>query len=501
MVAILSLALMPLGLIALLASLQAAQSADARRQSELRVAATESTRKLASELASDLVTMHEAVRAVEADLGMATPCARADAVLHARQSRTVKFALFGPGSTPLCVVDGLDTPRPATVFEGTAPTFRRTGEALDIIVPSPSGTSVAVARYPAAMLAKLAHPSGYGVPFVQTLDFGGTSLQLTGELPASNLSRAATQTLPLGVGDLALTMAIASTPFGATEALLTFLPLLMWASAAIVGFSVVEGLLIRPLRALRVAVASYVPGSSTRLALPTTPAIELRALGDSFTAFADRLSQREQELESALDNQVRLTREVHHRVKNNLQVIASLISLHARGTTSNDVRAAYVAIQRRVDALAVVHRNHFAELEHAQGIDLKQLLGELAANFRASVTHGHGAPAITVAAEPLYVTQDTAMPLAFLFTEIAEMALNGGTAVPIVVSARAKPDGTAGTLCIGSEAFHDALAPTAVASKRIIEGFARQLRAPLIHDAEAGSYSIDFAVLKKMSES
>src|SRR5205823_621059 len=82
--------------------------------------------------------------------------------------------------------------------------------------------------------------------------------------------------------------------------------------------------------------------------------------------------------------QRRLVREVHHRVKNNLQVIASLLNIHGRSAGGAEARAAYAAISRRVGALAIVHRNHFAEMEENRGIALRPLVTELAAELRAT---------------------------------------------------------------------------------------------------------------------
>ena len=85
----------------------------------------------------------------------------------------------------------------------------------------------------------------------------------------------------------------------------------------------------------------------------------------------------------ALEGQRRLVREVHHRVKNNLQVVASLLNIHGRSAETAEARAAYDGIGRRVGALSIVHRNHFAEMEENRGIALRPLLSELAAELRA----------------------------------------------------------------------------------------------------------------------
>jgi hypothetical protein len=63
--------------------------------------------------------------------------------------------------------------------------------------------------------------------------------------------------------------------------LLVLLPVLMWAAAAIIGWSVVQGLLLRPLGQLQRSVAQL---GTAPLALPRlqTPALEITALADSF---------------------------------------------------------------------------------------------------------------------------------------------------------------------------------------------------------------------------
>jgi two-component sensor histidine kinase len=134
----------------------------------------------------------------------------------------------------------------------------------------------------------------------------------------------------------------------------------------------------------------------------------------------DRIEHGERQMAQALEGQTRLVREVHHRVKNNLQVVASLLSIHGRTAEDVEAKAAYAAIGRRVDALSVVHRNHYAELEENQGIALRPMLTELAAGLRASSPEGVLPIKIELELDNISTTQDVAVATAFLITEVVE---------------------------------------------------------------------------------
>ena len=494
MLAVLTLALMPLGLIALLASLSATRTATEGRRADLRVALNESTRKLSNELKSDLLVLSESARAVERAPWQSDPCPRLLSIVGGRTGRQVPVALFGAAGNTVCATPGTAVARPSTVFDDR-PQYLIEDDALTAIVPTPGG-SVAVARYPAATLAAFARPSGYNADYRLTLENGSFTLPVIEQSGKDVLGGSESMDAAVGVGGLTLRLDTRHPSFSAAEALLTFLPLLMWASAALVGFYVVDRLLIRPLELLRTAVARYVPGAPLPRVAVATPAIEIRELAHTFAGFADRLAERERELEQALAHQVTLTREVHHRVKNNLQVIGSLINLHARGVESRDGQDAYLTIQRRVDALSIVHRNHYAEFDD-RGINIRTLLGELAMNFRGSAAT-RTSPRISLTAASLVVSQDVAMPLAFLFTELAELSLDRdpGAAVVVAIDIENATDPGAeakGVLTIRSPAFQ-AVPPVggATTAGRVVTGLARQLRSALVHDPMDGSYRIEF---------
>ncbi len=201
------------------------------------------------------------------------------------------------------------------------------------------------------------------------------------------------------------------------------LPLLMWLSAMAIGWMLANWLLVMPLRALRVAVERYSSGE-TRVRLGPTQwmSVEMTALAAAFDKMADDSAAHDGAMQAALQEQRRLTREVHHRVKNNLQIVASLLSIQARDTTDAAVGRAYSAVQARVGALALVHRWMYDD-ETAQGVDLRALATDLGASLEQAIAVTDGvAPKLTIDVARFAVAQDTAVPLAFLITELVSLA-------------------------------------------------------------------------------
>jgi two-component sensor histidine kinase len=278
------------------------------------------------------------------------------------------------------------------------------------------------------------------------------------------------------------------------DRLIILLPVAMWFIAALMTWLMVHRLLIQPLRRLQRVVSRYEPGDPA-LELPSKlgPATEIQELRDAFARAITRVKESEQEMASALDGQRRLVREVHHRVKNNLQVIASLLSIHGRTAQKAEARAAYGAIGRRVGALAIVHRNHYAEMEENRGISMRPLLSELAAELRATAPDSARGLHIELEVEPLNTTQDVAVSVAFLITEVVEFALLRIPSEPVEISLRRSSDLT-GRLTLGSPV----LVPESDGDKekdqfeRIIAGLAKQLRSDL--ERKLGRYSVDLPV-------
>ena len=274
------------------------------------------------------------------------------------------------------------------------------------------------------------------------------------------------------------------------DRLLLLLPVLMWVIAALITWLMVSRLLIRPLKRLQRAVIQYQPGEQLELPRNVGPATEIQELRDAFARAMSRIEESERDMAAAFEGQRRLVREVHHRVKNNLQVVASLLNIHGRTAGSAEARSAYAAIGRRVGALSIVHRNHFAEMEDNRGISLRPLLSELSAELRAGAPEEARALAIDLETDTIYTTQDVAVSVAFLVTEMVEFAMLNRPRDPIEISIRRTSELTA-RLTIASPVLvpDDGETPEKAQFERIIGGLAKQLRSNL--ERKLGRYSVD----------
>jgi two-component sensor histidine kinase/putative methionine-R-sulfoxide reductase with GAF domain len=126
-----------------------------------------------------------------------------------------------------------------------------------------------------------------------------------------------------------------------------------------------------------------------------------------------------------------LAQEIHHRVKNNLQTVASLLRLQAR-TEGVDARKALDDSVNRILAIAAVHEVLTEQRE--DDVELAELLDRL----RAMLVQGLGAAkSVDASLEPVSLAGDRATALALVFSELLQNALeHGGQSVRVELSRR-----------------------------------------------------------------
>jgi two-component sensor histidine kinase/putative methionine-R-sulfoxide reductase with GAF domain len=126
-----------------------------------------------------------------------------------------------------------------------------------------------------------------------------------------------------------------------------------------------------------------------------------------------------------------LAQEIHHRVKNNLQTVASLLRLQARGDTVDPRRALDDSVNR-ILAIAAVHE--VLTERRDESVDLGELLDRL----RAMLVQGlAGDKRVEAALEPVTLAGGRATALALVFSELLQNALeHGGDSVRIELARR-----------------------------------------------------------------
>jgi two-component sensor histidine kinase len=501
MLLIFSAALFPLGLVAIIASVQSAEQKQADRAEETLARLQIKAQRLNSAFSRSVLTLNTASVAVSLTPEGSRACQTTLRQLE-QGPVPVRYALFSPGGRVRCASAGfVPSPGPARApRSGTIARIGDGGSSVSLFVFGVGGMLEGVAEYNREALSELTYIPGTSRDFDLDLADGARRMVLRSDFKGGAWRQTVRGEEAVAGGQLRLRILLSAVPITLPDMLLILLPVLMWIFATLIGWVILNRLLLTPLVRMQRAVAAYRPGDRS-LDLPrvATPAREIGELGEAFDQAVRTVAHHEAELEAAVDRQTKLVREVHHRVKNNLQVVASLLNIHSRGSPNEDVAAAYASIQRRVDALAVVHRNHYAELEENRGVALKPLISELAANLRATAPASALGMSIRLGLEPFYATQDVAVSVAFLITEIAEYAMLCGAASVSIALVDGSSDGTA-RLTIEADSLRAGAGCDAMLTERferIVTGLSRQLRSTLDRDPEFGRYTLAIAVVDK----
>ncbi len=148
-------------------------------------------------------------------------------------------------------------------------------------------------------------------------------------------------------------------------------------------------------------------------------------------------------IEGQLKEKELLLREIHHRVKNNLQVVSSLLSIQGRGITDEKARGAVRDGRDRVKSMALIHQDLYKE-DDLTGISMPGYVEKLARSLMSSHQMQPDRIALHVEVQPMTLDVDTAIPLGLILNELITNALK-----------YAWPEGRNGVLAVNMKEVQD----------------------------------------------
>ncbi|PRY92901.1 two-component sensor histidine kinase [Hasllibacter halocynthiae] len=279
------------------------------------------------------------------------------------------------------------------------------------------------------------------------------------------------------------------------------LPGLMWAASVLVSYFAIDWLVIRHLRGLNRRMREF---ADSRL-LPKEGAVaglplEIAEMEDDFTTMTRQIVRDEAEVENALHQQRVLLKEVHHRVKNNLQLISSIINMQMRELSSPEARLVLRRVQDRVLGLAAIHRNLYQTTD-VRRLEAGEVISEIVDHMADIGSEGEESPLIEKRIDPVDLYPDQAVPLCMFVTEAMTNALKylgapaGGGHPVISVSLETSGDGAvdlviANTLGEGGVTPVEGRSRSSGLGRRLLAAFAAQLDARLEDGERDGRYGV-----------
>ena len=200
-------------------------------------------------------------------------------------------------------------------------------------------------------------------------------------------------------------------------------PSLMWLVSLGVAYMAVHRLAIRNITDLRVRMSQFINGRRFQRSRPgLRMPLEFREIDQTWEELADTVIREEAELENTIHGRTVLLKEVHHRVKNNLQLIASIVSMKIRKSTSPEARTVLKEVQMRVMSIATVHQALYTTSTVGR-VQADELLENIVAKTIEVGLQPTGAIRIETSYEPMSLYPDQAVPLSLLASEAVTNAL------------------------------------------------------------------------------
>lgn len=148
---------------------------------------------------------------------------------------------------------------------------------------------------------------------------------------------------------------------------------------------------------------------------------------------------------AALHQKETLLQEIHHRIKNNLQVVASLLRLQSRRIKDEEMTALFRDSEDRVKSIALIHEKLYRTEDFSQ-IEFGQYLRELASGLFSAYGVNQAKISLRFDMDEVYLSIDSATPCGLLMNELISNSLkhafDGMDEGEVDITLRSNPDGS-----------------------------------------------------------
>ncbi|WP_182482103.1 sensor histidine kinase [Henriciella barbarensis] len=285
------------------------------------------------------------------------------------------------------------------------------------------------------------------------------------------------------------------------------IPLLSFTLALIAAWLAVDGLVLKWLARLRRLALIYGEGHyNFRIGNEFDNAPdEIQSFARTFDRMANRIAERDSSLRTAIATRDSAVKEIHHRVKNNLQIVASFLNLQRRQVSDPAARNVISAARHRIDALSIVHQTLYQH-ERLETVHMHPFLDALLSHLSGAL--GMDEIRVTIEQDIADIDRpaDDAIPIALFLLEAVTNAMkyafdeNGGT-----ILVKLQEDGEDIVLSViddgvGEQEQEDAPKSTGLGA-RLMTAFAKQLRAEMSSHSEPGEgYTVELRMPRSERE-
>ena len=117
-----------------------------------------------------------------------------------------------------------------------------------------------------------------------------------------------------------------------------------------------------------------------------------------------------------------LIKEIHHRVKNNLQMVSSLLFLQSRSIKDEDAKNAILASQQRVESLALIHKNLY-QRENLAELEMKSYITQLCNALVETLKKEDQKISVSVEMDEIVLDIEKAIPIGLIINELVTNSL------------------------------------------------------------------------------